>query len=350
LNGFDLLDSQRRVLACLIRFGVKASNPTADIFVKKSTIAKWIGANEATVYRSLARLTELGLIERDSQTRIGKLMKAVSKIRLTAVAVQRLGLDSPIPAASRARLTNTIERSGEDYHGTGLAPMQDVNTNPTQSSMKKQPQRGLFEKIGNRTVPVDLAWLHRENSLSLSGIFKLMKAARVAGSRLSDVVAHANDAIRPIKGRELYAYLTALVGLPIDHASKARQRDADRLERESEAAEKRTRAETVKEISSRTGSAYTAPDGRQWLVGQGAFVVIAATGAPSGSVPYAMAPEAISGILSGAWPAVGQNRQRKAADEKRSHAAKVGVRGLKEVLTLRATAVLDSVPDQIKCV
>ncbi|MBU6486197.1 MAG: helix-turn-helix domain-containing protein [Burkholderiales bacterium] len=352
-NEFDLFENHRKVLACLIRYGVNLNHPEADIFVKKSTIARRLGINEATVYRSLTALAAAGLIERDPQTKLGQRYKTIAYIRLSTLALRRLGL-ARHPEAANAAGEGCDAATGKSIGvkppiaDSVLAPVQDVNNAPKQSSLKNQPARGFFEKIGNRKVPSDLAWLHVENSLSLSGLFKLMKAAKGKGTRLSDIVTHSKDAVSAIRGRDLYAYLTNLIGLPIDHAYKAKQREALAQAAQSRAEETAKRDRLQREISSLVGCSYESPDGRCWTVDQHGFVVSGNDRDSSGSVPFTMALSAVEHITSGKWPlmsAAGTVPQhRPVLPEARTSArARDGVASLRTVLANSARSALERV-------
>ncbi|WP_205182591.1 hypothetical protein [Burkholderia sp. LMG 13014] len=311
LHEFNLVENQRKVFACLIRFGVNLNHPEANIFIKKSTIASKLNINEATVYRSLTALQASGLIERDAQKREGRNIKTIGYIRLTRLALNMLGL-------SRGSTTPAVRPNGESHAtqpsqglqeavaaaGKGvinLAPVQDVNNAPKQSYSKNQPRRGLFEKIGNRTVPGDLAWLHTDNALSLSGLFKLMRIAKQKGARLSDVVMYSRHALSSLKGRELYAYLTTLIGLPVDHAWRAKEQSEQLEAAAAQAAEKRRDEEQIEEIDRLAGQSFVAPGGQLWTVEEGSFYV-QSQDQPAGSVPFRFAGDAITQIVAGTWP------------------------------------------------
>lgn len=311
LHEFNLVENQRKVFACLIRFGVNLNHPEANIFIKKSTIASKLNINEATVYRSLTALQTSGLIERDAQKREGRNIKTIGYIRLTRLALNMLGLSrSNATPVARADGESRATQPSQGLQGavvavgkgvTDLAPVQDVNNAPQQSYSKNQPRRGLFEKIGNRTVPSDLAWLHTDNALSLSGLFKLMRAARQKGARLSDIVLYSRHALLSLKGRELYAYLTTLVGLPVDHAWRAKEQ-SDQLEAEAaQAAEKRRDEEQLEQIDRMAGQSFMAPGGQVWTVEEGSFYV-RSPDQPAGSIPFRFAGNAIGQILAGVWP------------------------------------------------
>jgi hypothetical protein len=81
---------------------------------------------------------------------------------------------------------------------------------------------GAFVQFGAMKVPADLAWLVNDQGLKPSGVLQLMKRARLAQQRLSDVVAATRQYLQGLQGRSLYAYLRALLGKGRDFAEKVR--------------------------------------------------------------------------------------------------------------------------------
>ncbi|MGF6978243.1 DNA-binding transcriptional ArsR family regulator [Paraburkholderia sp. JPY465] len=294
LKEINLSENHRRVLACLIRFGVNLNDPNRSIFIKKSSIASKIGVNEATVYRGLAALEAAGIIERDDQGRKGRAVKAIATIRLTAGALARFGFF----AAPRQSAT---ESPGTDQRAPDLAPVQDVNNAPKQSSLKKQPTMGPFCKIAGKTVPSDLAWLHLKNGLSLSGMFKLMAQAKKAGTKLSNVVGHCAHSLAALSGRELFAYLSSLIAQPIDFDRTARVREEQARIRDQKRLESEQFEAQLRQLAAVRGRTFSDPRGGRWQVEEGAFVVRARDRA--GSVPFTLAREAVAAITDGTWSA-----------------------------------------------
>ena len=292
LKETNLSESHRRVLACLIRFGVNLNDPSRSIFIKKSSIALKIGVNEATVYRGLSALETAGIIERDDQGRKGRAVKAIATIRLTASALVRFGFF----AAPRQSTGDPLAQSQQDGD---LAPVQDVNNAPKQSSLKKQPTREPFCKIDGKTVPSDLAWLHAQNGLSLSGIFKLMVNAKKAGTKLSHVVAHCAQSLTALSGRELFAYLSSVIAQPIDFERIAHAKREQALAREEARAESERLEAQLCRLSAVRGRSFADPQGRTWTVEDTSFVVRA--DGKTGSVPFTLAREAVAAITDGQW-------------------------------------------------
>jgi hypothetical protein len=70
-------------------------------------------------------------------------------------------------------------------------------------------------------LPVDLAWLVKEQGMNCSGVLHLMKLAGQAKQRLSSVVAATKKYLEKLEGRELYAYLRALISKGKDFGLRA---------------------------------------------------------------------------------------------------------------------------------
>lgn len=258
--------STKQVLSALIRYGLNLENVSQFIFIKKSTIAEIVGINEATVYRALSKLEELGLIEREAQNRTYFNLKIIGKIRITKLALEVIGVAGYLKelaarAAKRALFGVAPKQSGDRAgasgepssggHLTTLARVQDVNVLTPKQSLQKQSERGLFKKLQGKSVPLDLAGLVENQGVSLFGLLQLMKLAKHSGKRLSDIVEVCRAALVPLKGRELYAYLRKLIAKDYDFSHVAAQRAEDRRQ----AAEKAVAKQLVEEQRQRNREA-----------------------------------------------------------------------------------------------
>ncbi|MFS8981485.1 helix-turn-helix domain-containing protein [Cupriavidus necator] len=267
--------TSRQVLATLIRFALNQKDPTALAFIKKSTIAQHLAVSEATVYRALGALEDAGLIERERQQRTRAQLEVVGRIGFTAKLLQCIGI------AGRQLGSAEPPPTGHDESQSGttcLAPVSGVN-NPKQSSTKKHPGQGVFVQIDDRAVPIDLAPLVRDQELRTSALFLLMRLAREAGHRLSDVVSASGDALGPLRGRELFAYLKSLLGKPIDYGHVVRTRKAQEDERHAaDARAAQDRQEVAQLIERYRGRRVSAPDGRIYEVDSASIVITEANG------------------------------------------------------------------------
>ncbi|MGF7191916.1 DNA-binding transcriptional ArsR family regulator [Robbsia andropogonis] len=297
LSNYKLVENNRRVLACLIRYGFNLRNPNQEIFIKKSTIARNLSINEATVYRSLGALEEAGLITRSEQKQTRVQLKTITYIRLTAQAIQALGLGDTVSKTCSSYVKPT--KNTELIASSGIAPLQDVNRENIQSSTKKQSPRETFVRVEGKAIPQDLAWLSTSNGLAATGILKLMATAKKKGARLSDVVCHAKASLLKLQKGALYAYLNALLVQDVDHAAVARQRRAQ-AQQEAAAAEKIVKREQkIKAITPLRGRSYVAENGAIWTVEDQAFWVV--KGSEKGCVSFHQASTAVESILGGVW-------------------------------------------------
>ncbi len=106
-----------------------------------------------------------------------------------------------------------------------------------------------------------------------------MRLARTAGHRLSDVVSTAGNALRPLRGRELFAYLKSLLDKPIDYGHVIRTRKV--REDEEPAAEVRAaqdRQQVAKLVERYQGRRVSAPDGSTYEVNSASIVITDANG------------------------------------------------------------------------
>ncbi|MGT2455300.1 helix-turn-helix transcriptional regulator [Cupriavidus basilensis] len=291
LHEFALTQTQRQILACLVRNGVKQQDPADWIFMKKVTIAQRLRLSEATVYRCLAALERVGLIEREAQRLTASTLKVLGRIRLSGQAIRDLGLASDQPSREMSVMEGVSDglEQGPATLQPDLAPVRDVNLPPQQSSSKKQsPGARPFIRVQGKTVPSDLAWLVMQNGLALTGLFALMKRAKAVGHRLSNVIAVVSDALIPLKGRELFAYLQVLLSKTVDYAfvaeQQATQAQAKRAKGEAAAA---VAAEISDLVSRLRGVKVTRADGAVLSVDE-ASVVIEKAGRRA-AAPHALA-------------------------------------------------------------
>jgi len=266
--------TNRQVLAALVRFALNQKDPSALAFIKKATIAQHLGISEATVYRALGALEDAGLIERERQQRTRAQLEVVGRIRFSAKLLRCIGI------ASR-QLQSTVHVSAcadESGASTRLAPVSDVNKT-MQSSTKKHPGPGSFLLIDGRAVPMDLAPLVRDQALKLSALFLLMKLARAAGHRLSDVVSAAGRALKALRGRELFAYLKSLLEKPVDYGHVVRTRKLrEDEERAAEARVTQERQQIAELVARYRDKRVSGPDGLTYEVDSASIVITDANG------------------------------------------------------------------------
>ncbi|MFJ4291217.1 helix-turn-helix domain-containing protein [Cupriavidus sp. NPDC089707] len=315
--------TSRQVLATLVRFALNQKDPSALAFIKKATIGQHLGISEATVYRALGTLEHAGLIERERQRRTMAQLEVVGRIRFSAKLLRCIGI------ACRDLRSTVPARSDESRASTGLAPVSGVNKNK-QSSTKKHPGPGSFLRIDGRAVPMDLAPLVRDQALKTSALFLLMRLARTAGHRLSDVVAAAGNALRPLQGRELFAYLKSLLDKPTDYGHVVRTCKArEDEERAAEARATQERQQIAELVAKYQGKRVSAPDGSTCEVDSASIVITDANGRRSSlrheqARAWLIEMDRVAGLGSG----VVQTTQARQPSSAVAHAAIEDIRSL----------------------
>lgn len=209
----DLPDGYLRVLVRIIK-KISIARPTTPIVAARGTLARESGKSVETVGRVVRWLEERGLIERQQVARRG-LCGSSSPITPTRALLEALHLCEPSARASQAVQAQTSS--------TQHAPTQP---------------RPAFIRLGEHSIPADLAFLHHDNALPVTGILALMRLARDSGKRLSDVVMATRRYLERLSGRSLFAYLRRLVLAERDFAAVA-QEDL----REHQSAQQRARLE-----------------------------------------------------------------------------------------------------------
>jgi DNA-binding transcriptional ArsR family regulator len=290
----------------LIRFSLNDKNMYQLAYVKKETLARHVGISEATVYRSLSTLEGQGLIEREKQLRTRMKLQNIGRIRFTSKLLAALGfLHRPVglgDALGQAHGPNTCDVScalaGGAKNSFKSITYASHGATAAAGRTSETDRKHAFKTIDGKAVPSDLAWLAERNALAVTAIFKLMKAARAAGKRLSDVVAVTKHALQKLQGKELYAYLSSLLSKDVDFTfiaeEQAEMADQEQ-QRERKAAERKTRISQL--AASLRGKKFELPDGSTISVDEVSVVV--RRGSFTSSTPLHAALGQLEALASG---------------------------------------------------
>ncbi|KMY85011.1 hypothetical protein BUMB_04122 [Candidatus Paraburkholderia calva] len=292
LNEFNFTESARRVLACLVRFGLKLNEMRAAAFIKKSTIAKKLGINPATVYRALEALEKAGIIYRTAQPAV----MSIGTICFTQAGLTALGLIDPTKR----------EKENHIAHLYTVAPMQYVNSEPKQSFSKKHCEPIEKKNTKQTSLPADLVWLAQEGRVSHYGIFALMRMAREKGHRLSDVVQHAGDYLRSSRIANTFAYLRAMLSKPIDYRLLVAQAESIVQSNAAQALERQRVDDQIDRVHAYRGQNYKTDEGEVWTIEETSLVKRGSDGRFS-STPFRQAIPVITKILDGTFKMVGRD-------------------------------------------
>ena len=157
-------------------------------------------------------LEERGLVEREQRAR-PELRGSSSPLVPTKRLLDALLLSE----AARASVDEAHPNKGPK--ATAGEPSSVANKSPARAANQETPFE--FERVGKVLLPRDLAWLVKEQGMNCSGVLHLMKLAGQAKQRLSTVVAATRKYLESLQGRELYAYLRALLGKGKDFGFRA---------------------------------------------------------------------------------------------------------------------------------
>jgi hypothetical protein len=216
----DLNNTARRVLFGILTFlnlrdARKAVFPRRDLLRAESLLN-----SEATLYRGLKLLVDKGYITR-SQCRRAFGEFHLSPIALTSKALAMLGLDGVI---HRERPLKVRDRYIKKEH---TKPEQSLQNTAGSGRKPEMPSDESARNVGNidphTGLPKELLRL-LSMDLRKGTICWLMLQARMKGHRLGDIVAGVWHRIHSLRGRQLVAYLSAMMTKPIDFAWIARQR------------------------------------------------------------------------------------------------------------------------------
>lgn len=230
----DMPDGFIRIVFRLVK-KINLANPYSPIFASRGTIATESGKSIETVQRAVKWLEDHSFIEREQIANPGK-RGSKSPITPTRVFLDALGLlEKPAPQAARPG----VDRDPAD---------------PRKAKAATERAKKLFTRIGSLAIPQDLAWLCA-NGVSAPGVLKLMRLAKNAKQRLSDVVTATKAYLEELSGRELYAYIQALLGKNKDF-SRVSSENEETSQSEQERVYLREKAELLdgRTFSNRDGS------------------------------------------------------------------------------------------------
>ena len=201
----DMPDGYLRVVMRIIK-KINLGKLTAPIVASRGTLAKEAGKSVETVHRVVKWMETRALIERDQKARPGL-----------------LGSSSPLVPTEK--LLNALMLNDGTSEGKPPVPVQNLVTFPSRVVPVTKPiaPKSDFVTFDKIKIPTDLAWLVQDQGLRSTGVLQLMKLAKKAKQQLSDVVSTTRKYLETLEGRELYAYLRALLGKNKDYGHQARE-------------------------------------------------------------------------------------------------------------------------------
>jgi DNA-binding transcriptional regulator YhcF (GntR family) len=216
----DVPDGYLRVILRIVK-KINLKRLNSPILASRATLAEESGKSVETVHRVVRWLEERGLVEREQRAR-PELRGSSSPLMPTKQLLDALLLSE----AARASVDEAHPNTGAK--ASTAKPTSVANKSPARAASPA----AAFERVGKVRLPSDLAWLVKEQGMNCSGVLHLMKLAGQAKQRLSTVVAATRKYLEGLEGRELYAYIRALLGKGKDFGYRATEetREAAELE------------------------------------------------------------------------------------------------------------------------
>jgi hypothetical protein len=208
----DLPDGYFRVVVRIIK-KLSIARPTAPIVASRSTLAAESGKSVETVQRVVKWLEDRGLVRREQKARAG--LRGSSSPLIPTKALLDALLLSPDTAPARQEPLSypqdvTLSDVSTDVSISRVLPL----SSPSEDSRRA----GAFTQVDHVKIPSDLVWLVTSQGLKATGVLALMRLAKAAKQRLSDVVSTTRRYLEGLRGRELFAYLRALLGKDRDYS------------------------------------------------------------------------------------------------------------------------------------
>lgn len=191
----ELPDSFVRIVVRIIK-KIDVRNPKKSIYAARKTLAEESGRSIESIHRCVRWLAEKGLIEREQKARTG-LRGSSSPITPTDALLDALMLSK----AAQLKLPQA----------------------PRMAPARPHAKQSEFVRFGKIALPFDVAWLHIDAKLKLPMVLKLMKEAKLYGTRLSDVLLGCKDYIADMNGRHLFFYVLKVIKRGGNYIEKAAQ-------------------------------------------------------------------------------------------------------------------------------
>lgn len=196
----ELPDGFLRIVLRIVQ-KINVKSPYTNIFAARATIAAESGKSTDSVHRAIKWLEDKGYIERERKAFFGN-RGSTSPITPTKALLKALALvdEDGKPIALKEASSHPRESKKDPLSNEG----------DSQGVINARKASYEFVKIGKVLLPKDLAWMC-EVGVSSFGVLALMKAAREAKQRLSDVMATARKYVEGLPAREIFAYVRKLI-------------------------------------------------------------------------------------------------------------------------------------------
>lgn len=232
----DAPDGYLRVILRIIK-KINLKRLSAPILASRATLAEESGKSVETVHRVVRWLEEHGLVQREQRAR-PELRGSSSPLIPTAQLLDALLLSE----AARTAVDDAHPAQKTKPSSATAAPI------ATQSTSRTTNHTSLFERVGKMLLPRDLTWLVKEQGMNCSGVLHLMKLAGKTKQRLSNVVAATRKYLQGLEGRELFAYIRALLSKGQDF----RQRATEQTRGDEQAQERAYLQQKAQDLTGRT--------------------------------------------------------------------------------------------------
>lgn len=249
----DLPDGFIRVVLRLVK-KINLMKPESPIFARRETLAREAGKSVETVGRALRWLETAGLIQRNQKARPG-LRGSEAHIFPTPRLIQALGIgERARPPVNTDGSVSALPKEQSLQKQSPGEPSAETKLSTPQAAAAPAPV-----KLQGKTIPRDLAWLATDGGLNATGVLRLMKLAREAGKRLSDVVAVTKAHLKTLAGKSLFAYIRSLLKQDKDFAF-LNKRSHDQGEKDAK--QRRDRELVARKALEWQGRRFKARDGR----------------------------------------------------------------------------------------
>ena len=225
---------------------INLKSPFSEIYASRQTLANEAGKSLDSVNRAIQWLEARELIARERKARAG-LRGSTSPLVPTLQLLFALGL---------------VDKEGKPITWSGMSGRASQRGRDSNHAAQQPVKKSLFTRVGTVFIPAELMFLV-DQGLSAFAVLGLMKLAKKASQKLTDIAATTQKYLLKLQGNQLYAYIKTLIQSGRDFSAKNDEAAQDEMSKK-EMAYLREKAEIYEGrafISRKTGKFYRVEQG-----------------------------------------------------------------------------------------
>ena len=256
LPAFTALPDGFLLIVMRIVQKINLSRPFSEIFATRITLSEESGKSLDTVHRAVKWLEDHGFIERERKAKLGY-RGSKSPLNPTQAFLESLGI---VDAQGQPFAYKPLP-TGTQAHREAQEPVSKGQSDGASAPAGDRAAR-QFTRIAGVAIPVDLAWLCTKG-MSAFGVLALMREAKSAKQRLSDIFQSCRKYLEDLPKNGIYAYLLKLIrsGRDFSHLCNEKQNEEKEKENSEYLSRKLEDLDGSSFTSKKSGAVFTVTDG-----------------------------------------------------------------------------------------